>query len=184
VRFLSVSETKRGAELEEATVKQITGGDTISARAPYGRPFTYRPQFTIWLSTNHKPEIPDGSEAIWDRLRLISFLKRFEGKKADAALPAKLREELPGVLAWAVRGCVEWFKHGLGTSGAVEEATSEYRNETDLYEQFFQDRCYFDRDSRVSRKDLFKAWEEWTEEAGEYTGTQTSFTRTMRERGW
>jgi putative DNA primase/helicase len=64
VRFLSVAETKRGAELEEATVKHITGGDTINARSPYGRPFSYRPQFTIWMSTNHKPEIPDGSEAI------------------------------------------------------------------------------------------------------------------------
>ena len=59
VRFLSVAETKCGAELEEATVKHVTGGDTINARSPYGRPFSYRPQFTIWMSTNHKPEIPD-----------------------------------------------------------------------------------------------------------------------------
>jgi putative DNA primase/helicase len=107
-RFVSVSETKRGVELEEATVKQITGSDTISARAPYGKPFSYRPQFKIWLSTNHKPEIPDGSEAIWDRIRLIPFTQRFEdGKGADPKLPAKLREELPGVLAWAVKGCVD-----------------------------------------------------------------------------
>ena len=99
MRLVSVSETKRGVELEEATVKQITGNDTISARAPFGRPFTYRPQFTLWLSTNHKPEIPDGSEAIWDRMRLIPFTQRFDGKKADPKLPDKLREELSGVLA-------------------------------------------------------------------------------------
>ena len=64
VRLVSVSETKCGVELEEATVKQITGNHTIGARAPYGKPFSYRPQFKLWMSTNHKPEIPDGSEAI------------------------------------------------------------------------------------------------------------------------
>jgi putative DNA primase/helicase len=183
VRFLAVSETKRGAELDESTVKQITGGDTISARSPYGKPFTYRPQFTIWLSTNHKPEIPDGSEAIWDRLKLIPFGKRFEGKKADVHLPAKLREELPGILAWAVRGCVEWVDNGLGSAAAVDAATAEYRAETDIIERFFEDRCYFYVSGTVTRKDLYQAWETWCAEMGEHPGTQTSFTRTIRERG-
>jgi len=107
VRFVGMSETKREVQLEEAVVKQITGNDTISARSPYGRPFGYRPQFKIWFSTNHKPEIPDGSEAIWDRIKLIPFTQRFDGSKADTELPEKLREELPGVLTWAARGCVE-----------------------------------------------------------------------------
>ena len=96
VRFVGMAETKREVQLEESVVKQITGNDTISARSPYGRPFGYRPQFKIWFSTNHKPEIPDGSEAIWDRIKLIPFTKRFDGAKADADLPEKLREELPG----------------------------------------------------------------------------------------
>lgn len=183
VRFLSVAETKRGAELEEATVKHITGGDTINARSPYGRPFSYRPQFTIWMSTNHKPEIPDGSEAIWDRLRLIPFTQRFDGKKADTALPVKLREELPGVLAWAVRGCVAWVEHGLGSSAAVDQATAAYRAETDILEQFFQDRCHFYPEAEVSISDLFGAWERWTDEMGEETGTKRKFTKDVRERG-
>jgi putative DNA primase/helicase len=85
-------------------------------------------------------------------------VKRFDGKKADTALPVKLREELPGVLAWAVRGCVVWVEKGLGSAKAVESATAAYRAETDLLEQFFQDRCYFYPKGRVSRKELFKAW--------------------------
>jgi P4 family phage/plasmid primase-like protien len=183
VRFLSVAETKRGAELEEATVKHITGGDTINARSPYGRPFSYRPQFTIWMSTNHKPEIPDGSEAIWDRLRLIPFTQRFDGKKADTALPVKLREELPGVLAWAVRGCVAWVEHGLGSAQAVDRATAEYRAETDLLEEFFQDRCYFYPEGRVSKKDLYQAWEAWCDAMGVSAGAMRTFSSTVKERG-
>jgi putative DNA primase/helicase len=183
VGLVSVSETKRGVELEEATVKQITGNDTIGARAPYGRPFAYRPQFTLWMSTNHKPEIPDGSEAIWDRMKLIPFTQRFDGAKADPKLPAKLREELPGVPAWAVRGCVEWGPNGLGSAAAVESATAEYRAETDVIERFFEDECEFGPEKRVTRSALFEAWERWCDAEGEDAGKQTGFTRTMKERG-
>jgi putative DNA primase/helicase len=184
VRFLGVSEPKRGAELDEATVKQITGGDTVSARPIYGKPFTYRPQFKLWLSTNHKPEIPDGSEAIWDRLRLIPFTQRFEdGKGADTKLPEKLREELPGVLTWAVRGCVEWHEHGLGTSAAVEAATAAYRSETDVIDRFFSDVCVFGPKQEVGKKALYEAWESWCIDEGADAGSQVKFTRVMAERG-
>jgi putative DNA primase/helicase len=183
VRFVSVSETKRSVELEEATVKQITGNDTISARAPFGRPFSYRPQFKLWMSTNHRTEIPDGSEAIWDRIKLIPFNQRFEGKKADTALPERLREELSGVLKWAVRGCVEWFEHGLGTAAAVEAATAEYREETDVVDRFFEDVCVFGPEETVAKKDLFEAWEAWCLDEGEEAGKQNGFTRVMKERG-
>ena len=178
-----MAETKRGVELEESVVKQITGNDTISARAPYGKPFSYRLQFKLWMSTNHKPEIPDGSEAIWDRLKLIPFTQRFEGKGADTGLPEKLREELPGVLAWAVMGCVEWYQHGLGTAAAVEAATAAYREETDVIDRFFSDVCVFGPKERVTRKELYEAWEGWCVEEGVEPGTQTTFTRVMGERG-
>jgi putative DNA primase/helicase len=184
VRFISAAETKKGQELDETVVKHITGGDTITARAPYGQCFTYRPQFKIWMSTNHKPEIPDGSEAIWGRMRLIPFTQRFEdGKGADPKLPAKLREELPGVLAWAVRGCVDWGGGGLGTSASVERATSAYRSQTDVIERFFEDVCVFGPEERVTRKELFEAYEEWCVENGESAMAQRSFTSTMHERG-
>jgi putative DNA primase/helicase len=183
IRFLAISETKRGSELDEAVVKQVTGGDTISARPIYGKPFSYRPQFTIWMSTNHKPEIPDGSEAIWDRIKLIPFEQRFEGKKADTSLPEKLREELSGVLTWAVRGCVDWFEHGLGTSAAVEAATAEYREDTDVVDRFFRDVCEFGPDKWVWTKDLFAAWESWCYDEGVEPGSQTNFSKDMKERG-
>jgi putative DNA primase/helicase len=183
VRFVGIAETKRRVELEESVVKQITRQDTISARAPYGKPFKYRPQFKLWMSTNHKPEIPDGSEAIWDQLRLIPFTPRFEGKKADTKLPVRLREELPGVLAWAVRGCVEWVQHGLGTSKAVDDATAEYRNDTDPIERFFVSECEFGEVYFVTKKDLRAAWDHWAQEEDvDYLAPQ-KFTAIMRERG-
>jgi putative DNA primase/helicase len=181
-RFVSMAETPRHVELEEATVKQITGNDTLNARHPFGRPFTYTPEFKLWMSTNHKPEIPDGSEAIWDRIRLIPFNQRFKGKAADTKLPAKLREEFSGVLAWAVRGCVEWGRHGLGSSKAVDDATAEYRNEADVTQRFLDDMCVFGPEHTITRKALFEGWEKWALEEGVEPGTQTSFTRLISER--
>jgi putative DNA primase/helicase len=183
VRFLAISETKRGSEMDEAVVKQITGGDTISARPIYGKHFSYRPQFTIWMSTNHKPEIPDGSEAIWDRLKLIPFTQRFEGAKADTSLPEKLREEMSGILTWAVKGCVQWAEHGLGTSAAVEAATAKYREDTDVHERFLSEMCEFGPDRWVWTKDLFLAWESWCMDEGEEAGAQKTFTSQMKDRG-
>jgi len=134
------------------------------------------------MSTNHKPEIPDGSEAIWDRLRLMPFNQRFTGKDADTKLPAKLREEFAGILAWAVRGCVAWVEGGLGTSAAVDAATAEYRAETDVTQRFLTDRCVFGPEYRITRKGLFEAWEKWAIEEGVDSGTQTSFTKLISER--
>jgi putative DNA primase/helicase len=183
VRFVGMAETKRDVKLEESVVKQITGNDTISARSPYGKPFGYRPQFKIWFSTNHKPEIPDGSEAIWDRIKLIPFNKRFDGAKADTNLPDKLREELPGVLAWAVMGCVEWYQHGLGTAEAVEKATAAYRTETDILERFMSERCEFGPDKSVTKADLYEAYEQWCAEEDEEPKTIKTFGSTMKEKG-
>jgi putative DNA primase/helicase len=184
VRFISAAETKKGQELDETVVKHITGGDTITARAPYGQFFTYRPQFKIWMSTNHKPEIPDGSEAIWDRLKLIPFTQRFEGKRADADLPEKLRKELPGVLRWVVEGAVKWYQDGLGSAVAVDAATAKYRAETDVLERFLEDECVFGEEYYVGKTALFEAWQAWCDQEGEDPGKQVGgFTRELGERG-
>src|SRR5215212_8198605 len=183
VRFVGMSETKRGVELEESVVKQITGNDTISARSPYGKPFGYRPQFKIWFSTNHKPEIPDGSEAIGDRLKLIPFTKRFAGAGADTDLPEKLREELPGVLAWAVMGCVEWYQHGLGSAAAVDKATAAYRTAADPVERFLDEMCVVGEGLRVSKSDMYEAYEDWCVREDEEPKTPKKFTDLMDEKG-
>jgi putative DNA primase/helicase len=183
VRFVGMAETKREVPLEESVVKQITGNDTISARSPYGRPFGYRPQFKIWFSTNHKPEIPDGSEAIWDRIKLIPFKKRFEGTGADTDLPEKLRAELPGVLAWAVMGCVECYQHGLGTAEAVEKATAAYRTATDPVERFLDEMCVVGEGLKVEKQEMYDAYERWCITEDEEPKTPKSFTGMMKEKG-
>lgn len=130
-RFVTASETDDGARLSVPLVKQITGGDTITARRLYGEFFDFQPIAKFVLSTNHKPVIADTTESVWRRVLLVPFAVTIPLDERDPTLPARLREELPGILAWAVRGCLDWQKHGLSRPAAVHDATSECRDDSD-----------------------------------------------------
>jgi putative DNA primase/helicase len=85
-----------------------------------------------WLAVNHKPKVRDESEGFWRSICVIPFTQQFSGEKADKSLPEKLKEESAGILAWAVRGCLEYQKHGLKSPPQVDAATKEYREESDI----------------------------------------------------
>jgi putative DNA primase/helicase len=143
-RLVSTVETNEGRTLAEGFVKAVTGGDRISVRFLFREFFELQPQFKIWLGTNHKPNIRGGDEGIWRRVRLIPFDQRFEGDRCDPDLGAKMEDELPGILTWAVRGCLQWQQDGLGDSPAIASATRAYRAEMDSFATFLEDRCEID----------------------------------------
>ena len=183
-RFVSAAEMEQGRRLAESKVKQLTGRDTVTARFLFGEPFSFRPAFKLWLSTNNKPVIRGTDDAIWDRLRLIPFTQRFDGDRQDPRLPEKLRSELAGVLAWMVEGCLEWQEHGLGEPDSVREATEQYRAEMDTLAAFIEDRCVVREDIVAPATPLYKQYQMWCEDAGEKPETQKMFGMRLRERGF
>src|SRR5262249_54371075 len=140
-RFVSAIEAEDGRRLAEALIKQMTGGDTMTARFLYGEFFEFLPEFKIFLAVNHKPLIRNTDHAIWRRIRLVPFTVTIPEAERDKDLPAKLRRELSGILAWAVQGCLDWQRAGLGMPEAVKAATAEYRAEMDVLDQFLAERC-------------------------------------------
>jgi len=183
-RFVFCSEVEHGRRLAESKVKQLTGRDTVTARFLFGEYFSFRPAFKLWLSTNNKPEIQGTDDAIWDRVRLIPFNQRFEGKRADGTLPEKLREELPGVFAWMVRGCLEWQEHGIGEPQSILSATKEYRAEMDALASFFEDACIIRKDLMTPATRLFGEYDDWAWKSGEKKETKKSFGMRLKERGF
>lgn len=183
-RFVSASETEQGKRLAEALVKDVTGGDTISARFLGREYFDFRPECKIWLATNHRPVIRGTDKAIWDRIRLIPFTVTIPEGERDPGLLDKLSAELPGVLAWAVRGCLDWRREGLGTPPEVRAATEGYRNEMDLLAGFLEDCCFVDPQAQATAKLLYSAYTKWCEDAGERAESQRSFGLRLAERGF
>lgn len=179
-RFVSSIETKEGSRFDVSTVKQLTGGDTITARFLYGEFFNFRPVFKLWLAANHKPAIRDTTDSTWDRVKLIPFLVRFN--RPDLQLPKKLKAELPGILTWAVQGCLEWQQFGLGEPAEVIEATKAYRIEMDVLAGFLADCCILHPNAESTAKELYEAYKTWCENNGETAISQRMFGGRLSER--
>jgi len=183
-RFVSAAEVEKGRRLAESKVKQLTGRDTVTARFLFGENFDFKPEFKLWLSTNNKPVIQGTDDAIWDRIRLISFTQRFEGSKADPKLPDKLRAELAGVFAWMVEGCLEWQEHGLEEPKTVTEATKQYREEMDTLASFLDETCVIGPSYRVLAEGLYQRYAMWCDKSGERKDPKKAFVARLEERGF
>jgi putative DNA primase/helicase len=182
-RFVKAAEADHKASLDESVMKALSGEDTISVRRLYHEGFEYRPQFKIWLATNHKPAIWETSDAIWRRIKLIEFNRQFTGSRADSGLRGKLEAELPGILAWAVQGCLEWQKIGLKEPQRVSVATLGYRQESDQIGRFLKDRCDLQLDSRTPAKMLYDAYVGWCGKNHEKPIANNLFATKLAERG-
>ena len=186
VRFVSANETEYGQRLAEAKIKGMTGGDTITARFLHKEFFDFKPVFKLWLRSNHKPVIKGTDEGIWRRIRMIPFVVNFEGKE-DKSLVDKLHAELPGILNWAIEGCLLWQKQGLEMPATVSKATKQYRSSQDTVGLFLEEKTLSGSEFlayHTKASVLYKHYTEWCEEAGERPLSQRKLAESLLERGF
>ena len=184
VRFVTASEAEAYQKFAENLIKQMTGSDTVSARFLHQEWFDFEPSYKIFLATNHRPIIQGTDPAIWRRIKLIPFNITIPELDRDRHLLHKLKQELPGILAWAVQGCMEWKKNGLGEPDEVKEATREYRNEMDVLSQFISDCCEEDASSKELAKDLYESYCQWCAENREENLSKRMFGSKLKEKGY
>jgi putative DNA primase/helicase len=183
MRFVASIEVEDGRRLAESLVKQLTGGDKVRARRMRQDFWQFDPTHKVFMAVNHKPEIRGTDTAIWRRLRLIPFTETIPAAEQDKKLPEKLEAELPGILAWAVEGCLEWMREGLQAPAEVRRATGQYRSEMDVIGAFLQDECEIGKGLKEPFTSLYKRYEEWCEEGGERAETRRQFNARLKERG-
>lgn len=170
--------------MDEAKIKDLTGGDTLAARFMRGEWFEFLPVFKLVLATNHKPVVRGTDDAIWDRICLVPFRIRIHDNELDPRLRDKLIAEAAGILTWGVGGCLEWQREGLGGPQGMRAAVAEYRTEMDVLGTFLTDCCLLGPDLTVSAKAFFAAYKRWCEETGERQLTQTAVGKRLGERGF
>lgn len=184
-RLVTASETEDGHAWAEARVKQMTGGDRITARFMRQDFFQYDPEFKLLIVGNHLPRLNNVTDATRRRFNVVPFTVKPE--TVDKYLEQKLRDEAPGILRWAIEGCLEWQREGLGQPPAVMEATDEYFSEQDIFGKWLEECCRVERDNSslfATTVELFKSWADFTNAAGEKPGTETAFGRRMTAAGF
>ncbi|GCF10794.1 phage/plasmid primase, P4 family [Dictyobacter arantiisoli] len=163
------SETRQGDRIDVARVKQLSGGGDINARHLYSKHgHTFTPTHKLLLMTNHKPIINSKEQAAWDRICLIDFSMRFvdhpqqeNERPRDKKLEETLYAERSGILAWLMRGCLQWKKEGLNIPTAVQANNTQYRAAQDPIEQFIRDRCTIAPQSEIKASILYSHYERW-----------------------
>ncbi len=183
-RLVAAVESDMERRLAEALIKQLTGGDVISARFLKREFFEFRPQFKVWMAVNHKPIVKGVDHAIWRRIRLLPFTKTIPDDAQDKNLADKLEAELPGVLAWAVRGCRLWVQEGLAPPRAVLAATQGYREEMDVLGDFIRELCIESPKVTEAVSELFKEYTAWCDESEERKVSKKAFGTALKERGF
>lgn len=183
IRFTVCQETEQGKAWDESLIKQLTGTDIIRARRMHKDFFEFRPSHKIIMSGNHKPTVKGVDKGIWRRIKLVPFAATIEDGEKDKRLLEKLIAELPGILNWALEGCLLWQTHGLGTCQAVDQGTEEYRQDEDVIEQFLEACALHDADRAATRKELYQAYEQWNRGQGELPMSTKAFTAKMVAKG-
>ena len=166
-RFVTAIETEDGARWAESTIKSLTGGDKIAARFMRCDFFEFLPEFKLVIAGNHKPGLRSVDEAIRRRLHLVPFTVTIPQEERDPSLTEKLRAEFPGILAWAIRGCLEWQEHGLNPPAIVRIATADYLAGEDTIGRWLEEDCLEDEAIWTPSASLFSDYKAWCERTGE-----------------
>ena len=183
-RFVTASEVEEGRRLSEDVIKQITGGEPLTVRFLYGEFFEYRPQCKLFLAVNHKPVIRGTEHGIWRRIYEIPFTQTIPDAKQDRTLGEKLRDELSGILRWAVEGCAKWREPGLKPPEAVVLATQRYREEMDPLGGFLEGCCVTEQFAREEAANLYARYTEHCTANAEKPISIVTFGRRLADRGY
>jgi putative DNA primase/helicase len=183
-RLVTAVEADAGHRMAESLVKQITGGEKIMARFLHREWFEFRPEFKVFLATNHKPVITGTDHAIWRRIQLVPFTVTIPPEEQDKDLALRLQAELSGILSWAVRGCLDWQRVGLSPVAEVVGATNSYRTEMDAVAGFLDDCCVLEVGIHVTFASLYKAYGTWCDANREKALTKRALGARLTERGF
>jgi putative DNA primase/helicase len=183
-RLVSTTEPDANQCFAEGVIKQMTGGDPITARFLRKEFSEFTPQFKLFMATNYKPNIKGKDFGIWRRVRLIPFAVIIPPHEQDQQLDEKLNTELPGILAWAVQGCLDWLKNGLGLPKVISEGTDSYRKEMDIVGRFIDDCCTVGAFQSVSCQLLFNQYSNWCRLEGEPLKSKVALGKELKLRNF
>lgn len=181
-RLVAASELPAGKNWNESVIKDLTGGDVITARLLYQDYFDFKPQFTLMIAGNNQPSFRGVDEAIRARVHLWPFNMTIPPEKRDPKLEEKLRAEWPEILQWGIEGALEWQKQGLNPPAKVLDATQDYLDNEDIIGLFLDEMTIPDPEGKISNQGMMAAYRNWCESRGMKAWSQTALTKALKSR--
>ena len=183
-RFVSASEGEKHHALAESLVKQLTGEDTIAARFMYQEYFEFKPEFKVFLITNHKPKITNVDHGIWRRLRPIPFSVTIADIDKDLDLQNKLKAQSSAILNWAIEGALLWQSEGLQIPTKVNDALIDYKADNDIIAEFMGLTCIVSPNKTIMKSILHAAYTEYCSAKGIRAISLIAFGKALNNRGY
>lgn len=180
-RFVTSVEPNEGMKLNEGLIKQMTGGDVMTVRKLFCAEFEFRPEFKLWMATNHKPVIRETDTGIWRRVHMIPFMACIPENRVDTHLIYKLAKESSQIFKWMLDGCLLWQREGLSMPKAVHDAVKEYQHEMDVIKNFI-DACCIENQGETKASVLYAVYAQWCRNNGEYCMSNTKFGVEMQKK--
>jgi putative DNA primase/helicase len=182
-RFVACSETESNERLAESMVKALTGGDRVKARKMRQDFIELIPTWKIAVVTNHLPDIESRDHGIWRRIHIVNFPVSIPAEEIDKDLDVKLQDEREGILAWAVRGSIQYCVEALNPPARVTDAVHDLIDETDQLSDFIASHCLLGEEYEVQSADLFSRYFSWARSHGLSPVTMTAFGRQLNVLG-
>lgn len=181
-RLVTASETEEGKPWAESRIKQMTGGDPITARFMRKDFFTFVPEFKPMIIGNKKPALKSVDDAVRRRFNILPFV--YKPERPDRLLGTKLVAEYPAILAWMIEGCLDWQRNGLVRPKVVTDATHQYFEDQDIFGQWLEECCAMHDTFSEAGGMVFSSWRKWCDARGLRPGDNTAFGENMRRNGF
>jgi len=182
-RLVTAVESKTISQLAEDTLKTIAGSDPITGSRKHEHTRTYVPTFKVWLAANNLPKVKDVTEGFWRKVVLLPFNVRFEGAREDKGLGEKLRAELPGILNWALQGCLAYQREGLNPPARCVDAVAAWRADNDPLAEFLET-CKIGSQYEVQVLALYQEYERFCALSNQRAISLTAFSPLVEAHGF
>ncbi|WHZ11748.1 MAG: hypothetical protein OJF60_002187 [Burkholderiaceae bacterium] len=183
-RLALMNETEAGSRFSGQVIKTLASTERITARQLHRAPFTFSPSHKPFIRGNHKPIIADSDDGVWRRILLLMFNRQFAPHERDKHMETKLMREAPGILAWMVRGAVEYYRSGLMVPECVLSASREYRRDSDLLGHWLDEECEVGPRFDCRQVEAFASYTAWCRSQEVRPLSKPAFTRALAERGF
>ncbi len=185
-RLVVATETPEGRAFDEELIKKLTGQDDIRARFLFKEYFEFRATFKILFEGNHRPRVQTGDGSFWRRVLVVPFDRTVPESKRDRLLGEKLRtpKERAGILAWMIRGCLDWLRDGLRVPSKVKAAVAEYQKTEDQIARFIDEMCDTGKERRCLSVTLYQRYQGWALTSGERPLTRVAFGMRIDDKGF